>query len=179
MWLKSCSRNPIASHLQMHSLLPVPQQIQSTTALFWIKFFLIFGRKNVSINFLFKKVLSIGVGLGPYHLQSFKIPSTSYIATRCQKCNTECVTFLMLHMLRVYWSAWFLMPQISNSIYIWTNYFWDVMFAVQVLQHYLSLTSLPAPIVLILLFNLIRYVLHHIEQVWLIAKYTAYCYQGM
>ena len=55
------------------------------------------------------------------------------------------------------------------------------MFAVQVLQHYLSLTSLPAPIVLILLFNLIRYVLgtpYRAEQAWLIAKYTAY-YQGM
>ena len=93
----------------------------------------------------------------------YLVHSTSLVATRCQKC-TECVTFLMLHMLRVYWSAWFLRPQISNSIYIWTNYFWDVMFAVQVLQHYLSLTSLPAPIVLILLFNLIRYVLHHTEQ---------------
>ena len=55
------------------------------------------------------------------------------------------------------------------------------MFAVQVLQHYLSLTSLPAPIVLILLFNLIRYVLgtpYRAEQAWLIAKYTVY-YQGM
>ena len=107
--LKSCSRNPpIASPPNAFSpaSIVVPQQMQYTVALFWIKIQIFGGRNELPFNYNLPTMVVLSI----WAISSAVLPRY-YIASWSQKC-TVCVKYFMLHVLRILVSLIFVAPRL-------------------------------------------------------------------